>query len=136
MTVNVSTYVLRDSAGAIIPLQVYDANTGECTPVDASHPIPIAYSTATLTSRSGTITLGGTAQSFMAANTSRKGWFLENLSSGDLWVNRFGGTASADQPSLRIPPGFVYETPAGGSGGNALSIYGATTGQAFTAGEW
>lgn len=104
--------------------------------VSTSNPVPIAYSTATITSRSGTITLGGTAQSFMTANAARKGWFIQNNSTGDLWVNRFGGTASADQPSIRIRAGRLYETPAGGSGGNAISIFGATTGQAFTAGEW
>jgi len=106
------------------------------TAVSSSNPLPITFSTATITSRSGTITLGGTAQSFMLANSVRKGWFLQNNSTGDLWVNRFGGTASAAQPSLLIRAGEIYETPAGGSGGNALSIYGATTGQAFTAGEW
>lgn len=104
--------------------------------IGASNPVPIAYSTATITPRSGTITLGGTAQSFMTANAARKGWFIQNNSTGDLWVNRFGGTASAAQPSILVRPGRMYETPPGGSGGNALSIFGATTGQAFTAGEW
>lgn len=136
MTGNVNTNVLRDSAGAIIPLQIYDSGTGNCTPVSPTNGISISASTATLTNISGTITTGGAAQALSSANASRKGWFLENLSSGDLWVNRFGGTASAAQPSLRIPPGFLYETPMSGCGGNALSIYGATTGQAFTAGEW
>lgn len=96
----------------------------------------VAYSTATLTSRSGTIATGGTAQTLMAANPARKGWFVQNVSTGDLWVNRFGGTASAGQPSILIKAGRLYETPAGGSGGNALSIFGATAGQAFTCGEW
>lgn len=104
--------------------------------VSSSNPIPIAYSTATITSRSGTIATGGTAQSFMVANAARKGWFIQNNSTGDLWVNRFGGTATASQPSILIPAGALYETPDGGSGGNALSIFGATTGQTFTAAEW
>ena len=55
--------------------------------VSASNPLPIVFSTATITSRSGTITLGGTAQSFMAANAARKGWFIQNNSTGDLWVH-------------------------------------------------
>lgn len=104
--------------------------------VSSSNPVPITYSTATITSRSGTIATGGVAQSFMTENTARKGWFIQNNSTGDLWVNRFGGTASASQPSIKIPAGRLYETPTGGSGGNALSIFGATTGQAFTSGEW
>ena len=55
--------------------------------VSSSNPLPIVFSTATITSRSGTITLGGTAQSFMAANAARKGWFIQNNSTGDLWVH-------------------------------------------------
>ena len=104
--------------------------------VSSTNPLPIVFSTATITSRSGTIATGGTAQSLMVANAARKGWFIQNNSTGDLWVNRFGGTAIAGQPSLLIPAGALYETPDGGSGGNALSIYGATTGQTFTAAEW
>jgi len=106
------------------------------TAVSSSNPLPIVFSTATITSRSGTIATGATAQSLMVANAARKGWFIQNNSTGDLWVNRFGGTAIAGQPSLLIPAGALYETPDGGSGGNALSIYGATTGQTFTAAEW
>ena len=104
--------------------------------VSSSNPLPIVFSTTTITSRSGTIATGATAQSLMVANAARKGWFIQNNSTGDLWVNRFGGTAIAGQPSLLIPAGALYETPDGGSGGNALSIYGATTGQTFTAAEW
>jgi len=108
----------------------------DVVPISSSNPLPVAYSTAIITSCSGTIAAGGTAQTLMVANTARKGWWLQNNSTDDLWVNCFGGTASAEQPSIRIRAGKMYETPAGGSGGNALSIYGATTGQAFTAGGW
>ena len=104
--------------------------------VSSSNPLPIVFSTATITSRSGTIATGATAQTLMSANAARKGWFIQNNSTGDLWVNRFGDPAIAGQPSLLIPAGALYETPDGGSGGNALSIYGATTGQTFTSAEW
>lgn len=104
--------------------------------VSSSNPLTVAYTSATLTSRSGTIATGGTAQQLMAANASRKGWWLQNLSTGDLWVNRFGGTASAAQPNIQIPSGALYETPAGGAGSTLVSIFGATTGQAFASGEW
>ena len=105
--------------------------------VGEAEPLPIAFvSSTSLTSRSGTVTTGGVAQALASANSDRKGWFLQNVSNGDLWVNSFGGTASAAQPSLLIKAGSYYETPAGGSGAGALSIFGATTGQSFTAGEW
>jgi len=41
MTVNVSTYVLRDSAGAIIPFQLYDPEAGICTPIGSLTPMPV-----------------------------------------------------------------------------------------------
>ncbi len=123
--------LLVDGNGQIIPNQYYDVVTNSYVVGSATNSTP-----ATITSRSGTIATGATAQSLMVANAARKGWFIQNNSTGDLWVNRFGGTAIAGQPSLLIPAGALYETPDGGSGGNALSIYGATTGQTFTAAEW
>jgi len=128
--------LLVDGNGQIIPNQYYDVVTNSYVVGSATNGTPFSYSPATITSRSGTIATGATAQSLMVANAARKGWFIQNNSTGDLWVNRFGGTAIAGQPSLLIPAGALYETPDGGSGGNALSIYGATTGQTFTAAEW
>lgn len=87
-----------------------------------------------LTDRSGTITLGGTAQSLMAANLARRYLFVENLSVGDEWIN-FTVAAVLSQPSIRLVPGasFVMESSIVSS--DALSIIGATTAQAFAAKE-
>lgn len=88
-----------------------------------------------LVDHSGTIANGGAAQTVMAANTSRRYLLIENLSSGDLWFN-FTTTAVIGQPSLRLPPApssFVMEDSPISS--EAISIIGATTGQAFTAKE-
>jgi hypothetical protein len=87
------------------------------------------------TNRSGTITTGGTAQTLAAANTARRGYRVMNLSSADLWLNDKGGAATAAQPSIRIVSGAVYESPAFGASTAAISILGATTGQAFEAAE-
>lgn len=87
------------------------------------------------TDHSGTITLGGTAQSLMSANTSRHGCSLQNLSTGDLWVNEIGGTAAATQPSTWVPAG-SYWSCAFNATPSAISIFGATTSQAFNAREW
>lgn len=89
----------------------------------------------TYTSRSGTITAGGVAQTLMVANTARTGFSVQNLSSGDLYISSVG-TAAATQPSMRVPAGSLYETPAHGCPVEAISIFGATTGQAFAAMEW
>lgn len=96
----------------------------------------VAIQTANVVAdKSGTITLGGTQQTLMAANTDRKGYLVQNVSAGDLWIND-QGNAAATQPSLKLIPGAYYETPLTGAPRTAISIFGATTGQAFTAREW
>jgi hypothetical protein len=90
--------------------------------------------TGSLTARGGTITTGGTAQQLAASNSSRKYLIVQNQSSGDLYI-RFTGTAVADTTSLKLVPGAVYESGAGFVSTQALSIIGATTGQAFYAAE-
>lgn len=81
--------------------------------------------------RSGTITAGGTAQQLAPANASRKFLKGQNLSTGDLWINEVGGTAAAQQPAYRIPAGSTF----GINTNQAVSIWGATTGQAWSATE-
>ena len=82
--------------------------------------------------RSGTIAEGGTAQTLAAANSSRRELSGQNISSADLWINEIGGTAAADTAgSYKVPAGASFSV----STGKAVSIIGATTGQAFTATE-
>jgi len=94
-----------------------------------------AIAGVTYTDRSGTITVGGTAQQLAAANASRKGYFVQNNSAGDLWINSVA-TAVLSQPSLKIVAGALYESPANGVPVTAISIIGATTGQTFSAREF
>jgi hypothetical protein len=89
----------------------------------------------TSTNRSGSITTGGTAQPAMAANTAtRDGYFFQNISTADLWCSWSGTAAPTAAGSFVVPSrgsfssGGVIET-------EALSVYGATTGQAWTAWE-
>ena len=84
--------------------------------------------------RSGTITTGGAAQVLMPAWPGRHGCLMQNLSAGDLWVSEVG-TAAATQPSIKVPAGSQYLCMVPASG-QALSIFGATTAQAFAAREW
>lgn len=91
---------------------------------------------ATLTSRSGTITLGGTAQQLAAANTARKGFMVQNNSAGVLWINELGAPAVTAQPSISIQPNAMYVSERDACPTGAISIIGATTAQAFTAREW
>lgn len=95
----------------------------------------VAGATATRTDKSGTITLGGTAQNAIASNAARKGFEIQNQSTGNLWFSTLAAAVQG-QPSVLISPGALYETPLGGAGTGAVSIIGATTGQAFAAREW
>jgi hypothetical protein len=99
-------------------------------PFDAS-----SSGSGSLSDRSGAIQAGGTAQQLMPSNTARRGFYVSNRSSGDLWINA-NATASAGAGSIKIPAGALYETPPGGAGIGAVSIFGATTGQGFTAKEF
>jgi hypothetical protein len=83
------------------------------------------------TDRSGAIAAGGTAQTLAPANPSRRYLRGQNLSTGDLWLNEVGGTASAASPSYRVPAGGTF----GINTNQAVSIWGATTGQAWSATE-
>ncbi|KQM58780.1 hypothetical protein ASE65_10475 [Sphingomonas sp. Leaf16] len=83
------------------------------------------------TDRSGTIAAGAPAQQLAPANANRRYLRGQNLSTGDLWLNEVGGTASAASPSFRIPAGGTF----GINTNQAVSIWGATTGQAWSATE-
>jgi hypothetical protein len=83
---------------------------------------------------SGTIILGGTAQTVISANASRVGCELQVLGSTSIWIN-VSGTAAAGQGSTEIPPGSVFTCPFPVSA-DAISIFGTATGTAFTAKEY
>jgi len=87
------------------------------------------------TDRSGTIATGGTSQQLAPVNANRSYLFVQNLSTGDLWIN-FTAPATQGQGSIRIPANpasfvmessYIIQEP--------VTIVGATTGQAFTCKE-
>lgn len=90
---------------------------------------------STSVDRGGTITAGGSAQQFMPANANRRGFTVQNQSTADLYVNCVA-TAAANQSSLRIPAGALYESSPHHSGTGACSVFGATSAQAFYAREF
>src|SRR5665213_3469009 len=92
----------------------------------------VTPTTGTLTDGSSTITAGGTAQTVFTSNSSRKYLLVQNVSSGNLWVN-FGTTAVQTEPSIQLLPGGSITFEAGFVDTESVSIIGATTGQAFTA---
>lgn len=91
--------------------------------------------TGTWVDKSGTVTLGGTAQQIAASNASRRGFIIQNNSSGDLWFSTLA-TAVVSQPSMKVASGQAFSVTAPDVPTGAISIIGATTSQSFTAREW
>jgi hypothetical protein len=88
-----------------------------------------------LTDKSGTITTGGTSQTLAAAKADRSVFIIQNLSDADIAYNIFGGTASLTSGSIVLGTKELHawkgkECPVG-----AITVIGATTGQAFFATE-
>lgn len=135
------TLAVKDASGSNVTIGTLppggQATAASSLPVvlasDVISPVDtVAHNAAT--DRGGTITAGGTAQQIMAANASRRGIAIQNQSTGDLYMSGVAG-ATVDYHSLKIPAGTLYET-GGHVGAGAISIIGATTGQAFYAREW
>ncbi len=84
---------------------------------------------------SGTITTGGTAQQLVGRDSNRRALFIQNVSANDLWISEVG-TAAASQPSIRIDAGATFRADSEDYEfglTNAISIFGGTTGQQFSA---
>lgn len=130
-----------DPGGPIVPLVQVVGSGGQPGGAQdinlvSPNPLPVQINAGvTPVNRSGTIAAGGTAQQLAAANPDRQGFWIQNLSAEDLWINDLGA-ATTGQPSWKIPPDALYEAPITGVTLGALSIIGATTGQAFAAREW
>ena len=102
--------------------------------VSASNPLPVQNANASPTDRSSTITTGGAAQVAMAALATRKAYFFQNISSESMWGSFTGTAAPSTVGSFEIvPKGVIRSTTTCET--TALSIYGATTGQKYTAWE-
>lgn len=117
---------IRTSTGEVVGrLAIYD-ESGNVVDVVGGH-------SGTLTNRSGTITTGGTAQVAIAANTSRNYLFIRNPSDATeaLWFSLVG-TAAAASPSVRLDAGDSFEYAGSFIPTNAVSVFAATTGHAYT----
>ena len=137
--------LVRDALGAsqtveTLPSkgQAVAANSLPVTVASDQPPLQTTPPKVAATSRSSTVTTGGTAQDLMPANAARNGWCIQNQSTGDLRIRSKGSAgsnvATLDQNSLLLPAGAYYEAPHASP--HAFSVIGATTGQAFFATEW
>ena len=113
-----------------LPVNIVNDNS----PVSSSNPLLVQNSNGTPTDRSSTITTGGAAQVAMAALATRKAYFFQNVSSEIMWGSFVGTAAPNTAGSFPIQPnGIIRSTQVCET--TALSIYGATTGQKYTAWE-
>ena len=104
------------------------------TAVSSSNPLPVQNANASPTDKSNEITTGGAAQVAMAALSTRKGYFFQNISSEIMWGSWIGTAAPSTAGSFPIQPnGIIRSTQVCET--TALSIYGATTDQEYTAWE-
>jgi hypothetical protein len=98
-------------------------------------PVGVSISGTAPTLRSGTITAANVAQQLAPPKSGRVRLAIQNRSSGDLFVRWDGANASTNNNSLQIAPGSYWENPPHWCPASAVSIIGATTGQAFWAEE-
>lgn len=87
---------------------------------------------------SGTVTTGATAQNLFSGATPTNGYEICNPSAtAELWVSDLTTAAPNGAGSYRVGPnGGCYTTPPAAKPAGAVSLYGATTAQAFTARKW
>lgn len=121
----IAGYVLAAALALAPSLVLADANPNMIT-----NGVPdVSYET----DRSGTVTIGGVAQTIAAPNPLRLGFEFQNQSPDDEWVST-KSVAAPNQPSERIPPGSYWRMPARFVG--AISLYGSSTNDAYYAKEW
>ena len=102
--------------------------------VSSSNPLPVQNPNAAPIDRSSSITTGGVAQVAIAALSTRKAYFFQNISSESMWGSFTGTAAPNTSGSFPISPnGIIRSTQVCET--TALSIYGATTGKVYTAWE-
>lgn len=89
-------------------------------------------SSATYADASGSIATANTSQQVAPAFATRRGFFFQNQSTGDLYLN-YGAPATIGGGSIKVPAGGLYESPQGGAPATTITVIGATQGQAYTA---
>lgn len=126
-----------DSVGNLVPLHAPAAIVGGvATPVSAAAPLPVINTAGSIAADgSGTVSVGGAAQPLFGGIAPGNGWLVANNSSATLYVCDVG-VATPGGASIPIAPGAVFATPPGYKPAGVVSLYGATSGQAFAARRW
>lgn len=128
-----------DGNGNLVPVHVPAASNvqGVAVPVGPQNPLPVVnIAAAPASDGSGAVATGGAAQILFGGIVPDNGFLVQNNSTAALWISDVG-TASAGGAGIQIVAnGGVFATPSGYKPAGAVSLYGATTGQAFAARRW
>lgn len=102
----------------------------------AQQNITISSQVSVFTDRSGTITTGGTAQQVMTINAVRHYYIFQNISTGDFWYSFTNPTPTpGGLGCFKVTPGGTTTPDPQFVTSQAMYLYGATTGQAFSLSE-
>jgi hypothetical protein len=128
-----------DANGNLVPVHVPSASNaqGVVVPIGPQNPLPVINTAASpANDGSGTVATGGAAQMLFGGIVPDNGFLVQNNSAAALWISDVG-TASSGGASIQIAAnGGIFTTPSGYKPAGAVSLYGATTGQAFAARRW
>ena len=116
----------------------FTSANGDYSPIAVDNKGRVLINQAPGSGTDRSITATTTAQTLMAANTSRSGFMIKNDTAIVVWIN-FGGTAVAAAGSGNIAiaaNGGYFECPAAWTPTEAISIIAASTTAAITAREW
>jgi hypothetical protein len=128
-----------DGNGNLVPVHAPASTNaqGVASPVGPQNPLPVVNTVGiAAVDGSGAFVAGGSAQTLFGGAVPANGFLVQNNSSAALWVSD-AGAASNGGASIQIAAnGGVFATPSGYKPAGPVSLYGASTGQAFAARRW
>ena len=128
-----------DGNGNLVPVHAPATTNaqGVSTAIGPQNPLPVINAAAAAASDgSGTLATGGSAQTLFGGIVPANGFLVQNNSSAALWISDVGTAASGGASLQLAANGGIFATPSGYKPAGAVSLYGATTGQAFAARRW
>lgn len=127
----------NDASGNLVPVHAPASTVGGvATPVSPAAPLPVVNAAgAAAVDGSGTVTVGGSSQVLFGGAVPATGFMIANNSSALIYVSDVG-LATAGGASIPVAVNGVFFTPSGYRPAGPVSLYGASTGQAFAARRW
>ena len=134
-----SLSTVTDGNGNLVPLHApAGTNTqGVATPVGPQNPLPVVNTAGSAASDgSGAVASGGNAQTLFGGAVPATGFLVQNNSAAALWISDTGAASNGGASIQLAPNGGIFMTPSGYKPAGPISLFGATTGQAFAARRW